>query len=114
MLVKLLCALQVVASDANSGVQADYTVVLDLGCDAVVQFLTVGLAGLQSEVLTRPIMRAGFVGNSWREFEDQQATLYEAVENAVLALAASARRCPLGAALDAAVEQRLEKKRQQA
>lgn len=109
MLVKLPCALQVVASDANSGVQADYTVVLDLGCDAVVQFLTVGLAVLQSE-LTRPVMRDAFSGNSWREFEAQQATLYEAVENAVLALAASARRCPLGAAL----EQRLEKKRQQA
>ena len=107
---RIPCALQVVASDANSGVQADYTVVLDLGCDAVVQFLTVGLAVLQSEVLTRPVMHAAFSGNSWREFEARQATLYEAVENAVLALAASARRCPLGAAL----EQRLEKKRHQA
>ena len=88
---------QVTAADADSGRRHNYGVVLDLGCDAAVKLLTVGLTVLQSEVLTRPIVRTDVGGQ-------EHAALHEAVKEAMVVVGGSARRCSLGPAL----EQRLQ------
>ena len=91
---------QVAATDVGSRRQHNYGVVMDLGCEAAVQFVTVGLTVLQSEVLTRPVMRSGFSGSTWQTYEREQAAVNKAVEEAVVVVGGSARRCSLGPVLE--------------
>lgn len=83
---------QVLAPNAESSARQDPAVVLDLGCDAEVQFVKVGLAVLQSEALSSAAVREGN--------DRARAALHKGVEDAVLMWGSTVRRCRLDVALE--------------
>ena len=99
--VKSWCLLvQVAALDADSRGHQHVLASLDLGCDATVQFLTVGFAALHSEALTGAVMEFGVAGRDNDEWNDRQRVgLHENLEQTMLAWGSSAQRCELGARL---------------
>ena len=92
--------MQVAALDADSRGHQHALASLDLGCDAIVQFLTVGFAALHSEALTEEVLEFGFTGHDDDEWnERKRAALQKELEQTMLAWGSFAQRCELGARL---------------